>query len=137
MNDTKKDLIIPDHELILITSRAGGPGGQHVNKTDSKVTLHWNITETTALNDRQKQRACEKLKNQINEEGILSISCGITRSQNQNRQLAYKKLIDKITKALHVPKKRIKTALSAKIKQKRLLEKKKRGQIKKLRSNYE
>jgi ribosome-associated protein len=137
MSEIKKDLIIPEHELTITTSRSGGPGGQHVNKTDSRVTLHWNISTTTALNDAQKQRVLQKLQSQLNQEGILSISCGTTRSQTQNKRLAIHQLIQKITKALHVPKKRIKTGVPSPIKQKRLQKKRERSEIKKLRRDYE
>lgn len=137
MSEIKKDFVIPEHELTITTSRAGGPGGQHVNKTDSRVTIHWDLHKTTALTDLQKQRAFQKLKSQLNEEGMLMVSCGATRSQIQNRRLAMHQLIQKITKALHVPKKRIKTAVPGNIKQKRLNEKKNRSEIKKLRRSYE
>jgi ribosome-associated protein len=137
MSEIKKDLIIPEHELIITTSRAGGPGGQHVNKTDSRVTLHWNIHKTAVLTDAQKQRVLQKLRSQLNEEGVLAISCGTTRSQIQNRRLATQLLIQKITKALHVPKRRIKTTLPGNVKQKRLQDKRKHSEIKKLRRDYE
>lgn len=137
MNLTKKDLIVPEHELVITTSRASGPGGQHVNKTDSRVILHWNVYKTTILTDAQKERIFQKLKSQINEEGNVTISCGTTRSQIQNRRLAYQQLIEKITKALHVPKKRIKTGLPENIRQKRLELKRKRSEIKKLRRDYD
>lgn len=137
MSEIKKDFIIPEHELIITTSRAGGPGGQHVNKTDSRVTIHWNIHKTTALTDAQKQRVLHKLQPQLNQEGILMISCGTTRSQIQNRRLAIHQLIQKITKALHVPKKRIKTGVPSNIKQKRLQKKREHSEIKRLRRDYE
>ena len=49
-------IIIPGHELEITTSRAGGPGGQHVNKASTRITLRWNIPNTTALSDAQKAR---------------------------------------------------------------------------------
>jgi ribosome-associated protein len=137
MSETRNDLIIPEHELTFTTSRAGGPGGQHVNKTDSRVTLHWNIDKTTVLTDAQKQRVLQKLKSQLNDEGVFMISCGTTRSQTQNKRLAYQQLIQKVIKALHVPKKRIRTALPKNIKQKRLQKKRARSEIKKLRRDDE
>ncbi len=137
MNKIKKDFIIPEHELFVTTSRASGPGGQHVNKTDSRVILHWNIYKTAILTDTQKERIIQKLKSQINEEGVLMVACGATRSQLQNRRLAYQQLIEKITKALHVPKKRIKTGIPENIKKRRLELKRKRSEIKKLRRDYE
>lgn len=127
------ELHIPEHELIITTSRAGGPGGQHVNKSDTRVTIRWHIAQSHALPEELKQRLLEKLSSELSGEGYLMVSNGSTRSQLQNRQLAYKQLAHKISKALHVPKKRMKTKISAAAKEKRLHAKKAHSEIKRMR----
>ena len=56
----KNGIIIPEHELEITTSRAGGPGGQHVNKTSTRITVRWNVKNTNALNPEQKERVLQK-----------------------------------------------------------------------------
>ncbi len=136
MNDirVKNGIAIPEHEITITTSRAGGPGGQHVNKTSTKITLHWNPGNSQALTDEQKKRVLENLSNQLTNEGNLVIHNRSTRSQAQNKKLAFDELAKRVRKALYVPKRRMKTKISKGVKEKRLQEKKQRSEIKKLRS---
>ena len=130
----KEGIIIPAHELIITTSRAGGPGGQHVNKTSTRITVRWNLTSSQALNDEQKSRITEKLKSQITAEGDIIVHNSSSRSQLHNKKAAMHELAQKLRKALHVQKKRVKTKISQATKEKRLHEKKSRGEVKKMRS---
>ncbi len=130
----KNGIIIPEHELEITSSRSGGAGGQHVNKTSTKITVRWNVKNTNALNDDQKQRVLEKLSSQLTAEGDLIIHSSATRSQEQNRKMALVRLAQIISKALHVPKKRMATRVSQGAKAARLEEKSHRGMIKKLRT---
>lgn len=130
----KNGIIIPDNELEITASRAGGPGGQHVNKTSSRITIRWNVKNTHALSDEQKQRVLEKVQTQLTTEGDLVIHSSTARSQQQNKDIALKKLALIITKALHIPKKRMKTRVSATAKERRLQAKTHHGLIKKMRS---
>lgn len=133
----KNNIIIPAHELIFETSRSGGPGGQHVNKTESRVMLRWNLFNTTILNDAQKERAKKYFGERITHEGDLIITATTMRSQHQNKEYAYKKLIIELKKALFVPKSRIPTTLSKTAKERGLARKKKHSYIKKMRTkNY-
>lgn len=127
-------IFIPEHELEVTTSRAGGPGGQHVNKTSSRITVRWNVKNTTVLNDLQKERVLQKLHTQINADGDLIVHNSSSRSQLQNKELAYKDLAKRVAKALHVPKKRMKTRVPKGAQQARLESKTRRSTIKKLRS---
>lgn len=130
----KNGIVIPEHELEITTSRAGGPGGQHVNKTDTKITVRWNVKTTTALDEIQKARVLENLKAKLTEDGDLVITNNETRSQSHNKKLALDHLAREIRKALHVPKKRMKTRVPQIVKESRLQEKARRSDIKKLRS---
>lgn len=130
----KNGIIIPGHELEITASRAGGPGGQHVNKASTRITVRWNVNNTAALNDVQKQRVLNKLQSGLTKEGDLIVSSGSERSQQQNKKVALKILKDKLINALRVPKKRMKTKLPKGAKEARLQSKKKHGALKKLRS---
>ena len=130
----KNGIIIPGHELEITTSRSGGPGGQHVNKTNSRVTVRWNIKNSHALNDQQKELIISKLQEHLTHDGDLIIHNVETRSQLQNKELALKHLAQKIRDALYVPKERMATRISRSVKETRLNTKTFRGKIKKLRS---
>ncbi len=130
----KNGVTIPAHELEITASRAGGPGGQHVNKTSSRITVRWNVPHTSALNDSQKQRVLEKLQSELTVEGDIIVHNGASRSQQQNKKAALDQLAQKVRSALHVPKKRIKSRTPKAAKEKRLQSKKQRSEVKKLRS---
>jgi ribosome-associated protein len=132
----KNGISIPEHELDITTSRAGGPGGQHVNKTSSRITVRWNIPNTTALTEEQKKQVIEKLKNQITSDGDIIVHNSSSRSQLHNKKAALLDLAHKIRKALHIHKKRMKTKTPAGVKEARLKEKKSRSSLKKTRSKH-
>lgn len=137
MNDdllVQEDIIIPSSELQFATSRAGGPGGQHVNKTNSRITVRWNLVETQVLNEMQKERVLNKLANELTTEGEIIIHNGASRSQLQNKKAALSLLAQKIRNALHVPKKRRKSKMPKGAKEARLQSKKKHSALKKMRS---
>lgn len=130
----KNGIVIPDHELEITTSRSSGAGGQHVNKTDTRVTIRWNVQKTIALNDVQKARVLENLSSKLTSEGALIISNSASRSQQKNKEYALDNLVKTIRKALYVPKKRTVTQIPKAVKEARRQEKSYRGTIKKLRS---
>lgn len=126
---------IPFSELEITTSRSSGPGGQHVNKTDSRVTVRWNIQKTCVLSEEQKVRILGKLQSQITSDGDFAVHCDVHRSQLQNKTDALKRLAKEIHKALAVHKKRMKTKIPRAAKQARVDSKKRHGLIKKLRKS--
>ncbi len=129
----KNGIVIPGHELEITTSRGGGPGGQHVNKTSTRISVRWNIKNTTALNDTQKERVLNKLQAQLTSDGDIIVHNSSSRSQQQNKKNALDTLAKRISKALHVPKKRMKTKMPKGVKEARLQTKKQRGELKKMR----
>ena len=85
-------LTIPGAELSVSTSRSGGPGGQHVNTTDSRVTLRWNVTMSAALSDEAKAKLVERLGKRVTLAGEIIVHVSDDRSQLTNRELARERL---------------------------------------------
>lgn len=129
-----ESVTIPAGELSFKVSRSGGPGGQHVNKTSSRVTLEWNVETSSAITRLEQLRIYKSLGGRINTDGILQLSVDESRSQHANRDLARRRLADLIKSALQVQKKRLKTRPSRSAKARRVDEKKKRSQKKRNRS---
>jgi ribosome-associated protein len=130
----KNGIIIPAHELVITTSRAGGPGGQHVNRTDTRVTVRWNVPNTTALTPEQQMRVLHNLQSRLTSDGDIIVHNSESRSQQHNKDAALEQLAREISRALYVPKVRMKTRASKATKEARLREKSRRGEIKKMRS---
>ncbi|MBL91141.1 MAG: aminoacyl-tRNA hydrolase [Myxococcales bacterium] len=124
---------IPSWELTFTTSRSAGPGGQHANKTSSRVTLHWSIPNSSALSDHQKSRVRRRLSARLTQEGVLQIHVEDSRSQHRNKEVAKERLKALLLDALKVPKRRKPTRPSKAAKKRRVDNKKSRGAIKKLR----
>lgn len=116
-------LTLPAYELWYTASRAGGPGGQHVNTTSSRVTLHWCPQRSGVLTDEQKQRIGSKLASRINLEGVLQLHVDTHRSQLRNREEAGARLVELIREALHRPRTRKPTRPSRGSVERRLTEK--------------
>jgi ribosome-associated protein len=109
-----------DKEYFFNTSRSSGPGGQHINKTETRVELRFHIDNSELLSDDEKQTINYKLKNRINAEGFLQIVVQEYRSQFKNKQLAEKKFFELLILAMRKTKKRRPTAIPKKAKEKRL-----------------
>ena len=130
----KNGVTIPAHELHISASRAGGPGGQHVNKTSTRISIRWHPGNSVALNETQKEHLLQKLAHELTSDGEIIVHNGSTRSQAQNKKLALSQLTKKVRRALHVPKKRMKTRVPKKVKESRLKAKKVRSELKQSRS---
>jgi ribosome-associated protein len=120
-------------EINFSTSLSGGAGGQHVNKTETKVNLSWKINDSTVLSDTEKERLCGRLKNRINQNGELRLSCSDTRSQHQNKKILIIRFKNLLENALIKSKKRKTKIIPKKAKLKRLKEKSKQAEKKALR----
>ena len=126
-------VVIPRAELLFKASRSGGPGGQHVNTSSTRIEVLWNPGTSGALDAESRERITDKLSSRIDGEGNIRVVASDNRSQRQNRIAAEERLAELIRKALVIPKKRKKTKPSKAAKAKRLDEKKRRAQTKALR----
>lgn len=126
-------ITIPAHELEITTSRSSGAGGQHVNVTETRVTVRWNVKQTHVLDEQQKQRVLQNLAHKLTADGDLIVHNSSSRSQQQNKENALNQLAQEIKKALYVPKKRMKTKISRTAKEARLQSKKRHSDVKKMR----
>lgn len=127
------EIMIPRSELDFRTSRSSGAGGQHVNKTSSRVEISWNILKSIALSEEQRELLIKKLGSRVSEEGAVRVVASDTRSQLRNRQAAEQRLSDLIAKSLTVQKKRKPTKKPRAANEARLTEKKKHSDKKRIR----
>ena len=111
-------------ELSFKAIRSSGPGGQHVNKTASKVEVSFSLENSEALSEIEKERLRTKLSSKISSEGIIMLQCGETRSQHRNKAIVIEKLVELLQKNLKVAKPRKKTKPSKGAIERRLKSKK-------------
>ena len=122
---------IPRSELVVRATRSGGPGGQHVNTSSTRIEITWDVMRTRALTDEERTRVVSRLGTRLSEEGTVRIVASDSRSQRQNGERAEKRLSDLIRRALAVPKARKRTrvprgAVEARLQNKRRLAERKR-----------
>ena len=131
--EVRPGVVIPGHELRWRFSRAGGPGGQGVNTTDSRVQVTFDLARTDSVPELLRQRAMRRLGDRLHD-GCLTITASESRSQWQNRRSATLRLADALREAMAPPpKKRRPTRPSRAAKDRRIKAKKSRGEIKRLR----
>ena len=123
-----------DVEITYKTSRSGGAGGQHVNKVSTKVELIFNVSASKILDDVQKELIAEKLNKRLDSEGVLHVIVQSERSQLRNKKIALEKFHELILLCFVVQKKRKPSKVPRAVKEKRLLNKKIKAEIKRLRS---
>lgn len=121
---------IPGDELEVTTARSGGPGGQHVNTTDSRVRLRWRLSASTALPPEVAARLRDQRRSWVTRDGDLVITCDEDRSQHLNLELARERLADAVRAAFVVPRPRRETKPTRGSRERRLTEKKARKVVK-------
>ena len=124
-----------DNEIHLEYIRASGPGGQNVNKVATAVQLRFDVAHSPSLGSDLKGRLIRLAGKRINAEGVLILEAKRFRTQEANREDALAKFYELIRKAGEKPKTRHKTKPTKASKEERMKEKKKRGEVKKLRRN--
>src|SRR5690242_8970004 len=114
------ELAIPRAELQYRASRSGGPGGQHVNTSSTRIELLWDLNGSQAITAEQRERLRQKLSARLDSDGMVRVVSSDRRSQNQNKQAADERLAALIKHALHVPKKRKPTKPTKAAKERRI-----------------
>ena len=129
------DAFLP--EITFQTSRSSGPGGQNVNKVESRVELRWHLMESQVLTDAQKALILEKLTNQLTADGLLLVTAQDDRSQYRNKEIALVRFHELLLKSLRRPKPRKATKPNRSAVRKRLEGKKIQGEKKANRRRLE
>lgn len=124
---------IPAAEIQVSAISGGGPGGQHVNKSATRVAIQWNVRTSRALRDDQRERVLDKLSSRLDSDGSIRIVAGEFRSQQQNRRAAFERLQQLVARALVVPRARRATKPTYGSVQDRLSSKRQRSQTKQQR----
>jgi len=129
-------VVIPAQLLRAVTSRSGGPGGQNVNKVESRVTIETDV-DALPLSDEAKERIREHLRGRINAAGVLRVTSQAERSQIANRNRALARMEELLSEAVQERTERKATRTPKAQKRRRLEEKKRRSETKRLRSRLE
>ena len=122
-----RSVVLPRSEIELRTSRSSGPGSQHAQKSETRVEAVFDVEASNALSDAQKRRVVAKAG------PVLRAIAQDERSQLRNKDLATERLVESLREALRVPRRRVPTKPSAASRERRLEQKKRRSQVKRLR----
>lgn len=128
-------ITIPSDSFNISYSRSSGPGGQHVNKLNTRVSIFLDIQKCRSFSGTQKHLLSTIFKNRIDKQGVLQVSSQQFRSQSANRDAAMRRMAELIAAALMQKRKRKKTQIPKREMEKRLREKKARSITKQLRRN--
>lgn len=130
----KEGVFISEDSLIFRFARSSGPGGQNVNKVNTRVTLLFDVAGCEGFSEIQKRQILERLATRANKDGVIRVASQKYRTQRANRQAAVERLVELLKGALKKKPVRKKTKVPQWAKQKRLEEKKKRSLLKRQRS---
>jgi ribosome-associated protein len=130
----KRMIEIPDEELVFKFSRSGGPGGQNVNKVNTRVTVFFDVAGCKKYSDEQKKLILRRLATRADKDGVVRVACQRYRTQKANREGAVERLRELVGEALKKKRVRRKTKVPDYAREKRLAEKKRRSRFKKQRA---
>lgn len=128
-----RNVTIPEEEIELKFTPSGGPGGQHANRSATRVELTWNVASSRALDERRRERVRARLRHRIDSAGILRLTSDKHRSQWRNRADVRRRLASLVADALRPPTRRLPTTPTAASERRRLEAKRRRSETKRLR----
>lgn len=128
------DIFISDDELMFKASRSGGPGGQNVNKVNTRITLFFDVANCESFSDGQKQRILSRLSTRADRNGLIRVASQSFRTQKANRRAAVERLQQLLAEALQTHPARKKTRIPYAAEQRRLEEKRRRSLLKQQRA---
>jgi ribosome-associated protein len=123
-----RSVLLPLSEITIRVSRSSGPGGQHAQKSSTRVEASFDVEASTALTDGQKRRVVERAG------AVIRAVAQDERSQARNRDLAIERLVEKLREALAVPRRRVPTGPNTRVRERRLEQKRRRARTKALRA---
>jgi ribosome-associated protein len=134
-----KRIYIPDDELIFKFSRGGGPGGQNVNKVNTRVAVLFDVANSRSFSDEQRERILKGLEGRTDKDGVIRVASQQYRTQKANREAAVERLKELLREALKKKKVRKKTRVPEAVKRERLEKKRQRSFLKRQRAkqNFE
>jgi ribosome-associated protein len=132
-----QDLVIPASELQFRFSRSSGPGGQHVNRSETRVELLFDVRSSPSLTEDQRQRLLQRLRTHLDNDGVVHVVSSETRSQSENRARSLARFQALLAGALRRRKRRIPTAPTAASRERRLAYKRARSRVKQARHDAE
>lgn len=134
MIEITRDIFINEDELVFKVSRSGGPGGQNINKVNTRVTVFFDVANCENLSDTQKKRIFTHLATRVDKNGVLRVVSQKFRTQRANRNAAVERLQELLTGALEIRPIRKKSKVPYAARQRRLEQKRRRSLLKRQRS---
>ncbi len=132
--ELRRGLVIPASELLESASRSGGPGGQNVNKVNTRVTLRWDVAASEALTDAQRARLRRRLGARLTQRGVLVVNASRMRSRARNRELARERITELVNDGLSIQRSRTATGPTRSSKLKHRAAKQQRSRLKRGRA---